>query len=62
MAKFIYKGRPTAGKNTKDVKIPSAQGWTIYNDVIPNETEINTTDVKEVNFMRAALKIFTEIA
>jgi hypothetical protein len=52
MAKFIFIAEPTSGKNTKDIKIPKGNGsFEIIKDVIPNETVIDVSDVKSINFL-----------
>lgn len=52
MAKFIYIAEPTSGKNSKDIKIPLNDGkFQTIKDVIPNETVLETMDIKSINFL-----------
>lgn len=52
MAKFIYIAEPTSGKNSKDIKIPLSDGkFQTIKDVIPNDTLIETQDLRSINFL-----------
>jgi hypothetical protein len=52
VAKFVYIGEPTAGKTTKDIKLPKENGsFDIIQEVIPNVTEIVTEDDKSIDFL-----------
>jgi len=52
MAIYIYTGNPTYGQSTKDIKLPNvSEGFTIYEDITPNVTEINTVDSTEIAYM-----------
>ena len=53
MVNFIYIGQPTAGKNTRDIKLPLNNGsFNIVDNVEPNVTVIETVDDKSIEFMR----------
>lgn len=52
MAIFIYTGEPTAGQSTKDIKVKSTSGFTVYTNITPNVTEINTTDAVEIAYFQ----------
>lgn len=52
MAKFIYIAEPTSGKNSKDIKIPKENGlFEIIKEVIPNQTIIETLDLKSISYL-----------
>jgi hypothetical protein len=52
MAKFIYIAEPTSGKNSKDIKVPLNDGrFQTIKEVIPNETVIETQDIKSIIFL-----------
>ena len=61
MATFRYKGLPTAGMSTRDVKVPTTGGgYKVFADVEPSVTDIVTTDSVEVAFMQQYPGLFEE--
>jgi len=62
MATFIFTGKPTWGKTTKDIKVPNGTGYTIYDNIIPNVTPINTTNATEITYFKSLPQTFTETA
>ena len=51
MANYVYKGSPTFGSTTKDIKIPMSDGsFVIFDNVQPNVTQITLSDEKAISY------------
>lgn len=51
MANYVYKGSPTYGASTKDIKIPLSDGsFLIFDNVLPNVTQITVNDSKAIEY------------
>lgn len=52
MVKFFYIGQPTAGSNTKDIKLPCDDGtFVILENVEPGVTIITVSNTSCIDYM-----------
>jgi len=54
MQSFIFNGNPTAGKSTRDIKVPLSNGnFQVFANVEPGVTVIQTSDAKAIAYLQS---------